>query len=178
MFDFTVRQVIDRADVARQTFYRSFTSKDDLLLAVFRESLADGVSAYVAEVAQASARDRLHHLVTRPFTVPVGESGRRMLRWRARERQRLIEEFPESVEAVYEPYREALRDAILALRENGEVTCDDPDLTATAVLHLVQSLTHAVHGGGIVTDPEEMAEIVWDLTWYGLANRGRRRRRL
>jgi AcrR family transcriptional regulator len=43
---FTVQQVIDRADVSLQTFYRHFQGKDDLMLAVIEEEVASGAETY------------------------------------------------------------------------------------------------------------------------------------
>lgn len=166
--DFTVKQVIGRAGVALQTFYRHFGTKDELLLAMFEESIQEGVQRFVAASSERLPVDRLHHLVTAPFLQTYDETAVRELRWRALERQRLLDTFPDAVEAVFEPYRAALLDAITEVRDAGEGTCDDPDLTATIVMHLVTTLTHAVHGGGLNEDPERVAERTWQLCWDGL----------
>lgn len=167
--DFTVKQVTERAEVALQTFYRHFGTKDELLLAMFEESMHRAARTFIAESLDAEPVERLHHLVTVPFHLHYDESGRRGLQWRARERQRLLDLFPEAVEAVYEPFRAALADAIVGVCETGEARCDDPDLTATVILHLVQSLVHSVHGGGLAGSPTDVSEAVWQLCWQGLA---------
>ena len=170
--DFTVRQVAERANVALQTFYRHFGSKDELLLAMFEEAIEQGAKPFIVESAGLPPVERLHHLVTTPFLLTYDERALRINRWRARERQRLIEAFPHEVEAVFEPYRAAVVDAIVAVRDAGEGTCDDPELAGTVVMHLVQTMIHAVYGGGLVADPEALAEQVWQLCWQGLATRG------
>ena len=43
---FTVQDVLKRADVSIQTFYRHFDSKDELLLAVLEEAVAVQASEY------------------------------------------------------------------------------------------------------------------------------------
>ena len=43
---FTVQEVVDRAEVALQTFYRHFSSKDDLILAVIEEEVTQAASLY------------------------------------------------------------------------------------------------------------------------------------
>ena len=169
--DFTVKQVAKRANVALQTFYRHFESKDELLLAMFEEAIEQGAKPFITESAGLPPVERLRHLLTTPLLLNYDERARRINRWRSRERQRLLDVFPHEVEAVVEPYRVAVVDAIVTLCETGEGTCDDPEIAATLVVHLVQTMTYAVHGGGLVVDPAELAEQVWRLCWQGLATR-------
>ena len=169
--DFTVKQVAKRANVALQTFYRHFDSKDELLLAMFEEAIDQGAKPFIAESAGLPPVERLHHLVTVPFLLNYDERAQRINRWRARERQRLVEAFPHEVEAVLEPFRCAVVDAIVAVCDAEEATCDDPEMAGTIIVHLVQTMTYAVHGGGLVADAEALAEQVWQLCWRGLATR-------
>ena len=46
-----------------------------------------------------------------------------------------------------------------------------PDRAAVILLHAVQSLTHAVHSGGVADEPEVMAAAVWRVFWEGLVMR-------
>lgn len=169
-----MKQVAERANVALQTFYRHFGSKDELLLAMLEEAIAQGIEGFVAESAGNPPVERLRHLVTTPLLLNYDDRAKRVNRWRRRERQRILEAFPEAVEAVFEPYRRALVDAIVAACDAGAASCDDPDLAGTIVMHLVETMTHAVHGGGLAADPGAVAEGVWRLCWEGLAVRGRR----
>jgi TetR/AcrR family transcriptional regulator len=169
--DFTVKQVAERANVALQTLYRHFGSKDELLLAMFEEAIDQGAKPFIAESAGYPPVERLHHLVTAPFLFTYDDRAQRINRWRARERQRLVEAFPHEVEAVLEPYRAAVVDAIVAVCDAGVGLCDDPEMAGTIVTHLVQTMTLAVHGGGLVADSEALAERVWRLCWQGLAIR-------
>jgi len=169
--DFTVKQVAKRANVALQTFYRHFDSKDELLLAMFEEAIEQGAKPFITESARLPPVERLHHLVTVPLLLNYDDRAKRINRWRSRERQRLEEVFPHEVEAVLDPFRVAVVDAIVAVCEAGEATCDDPEITGTIMVHLVQTMTYAVHGGGVVADPAELAEQVWRLCWQGLATR-------
>ena len=169
--DFTVKQVAKRANVALQTFYRHFDSKDELLLAMFEEAIEQGAKPFIVESAGLPPVERLHHLVTVPLLLNYDERAKRINRWRSRERQRLVEVFPHEVEAVVDPFRGAVVDAIVAVCEAGAATCDDPAIAGAIVVHLVQTMTYAVHGGGLVADPAELAEQVWRLCWQGLATR-------
>jgi AcrR family transcriptional regulator len=161
ILDFTVRQVVERADVALQTFYRYFGNKDELLLAMLEESMRAAAErlAFPSE----DPVERLRYLVTAPIVMDFDERTQRVTRWRGRERQRLLEFFPDAVEAVYEPYRAAIADAIIAVCKAGRGRCEAPDLDAKLILHLVQEMAHGVHGGGIHDPPDLVAERVWHL---------------
>jgi AcrR family transcriptional regulator len=169
--EFTVKQVAQQANVALQTFYRHFGSKDELLLAMLEESISAGTQVFIADSAELPPVERLESLVTAPLLLPYDETGQRINRWRARERQRLLEVFPDAVEAVFEPYRTALVDAIVAVCASGDAECEDPELAGTVVMHLVQTMTHAVHGGGLRASPDAVAAQIWELCWSGLAAR-------
>jgi AcrR family transcriptional regulator len=178
--DFTVKQVIERASVALQTFYRYFGNKDELLLAMFEESMRDAVARVLVDRRTQSPVAHLRHLVTTPIVMTYDDKARRSLRWRGRERQRLLEFFPDAVEAVYEPYRAAIAGAIVAVCAVGKGTCATPDVDARLVLHLVQEMAHGVHGGGISDPPKLVAERVWHMVWSSIqgsaAAPGERRR--
>jgi AcrR family transcriptional regulator len=169
--EFTVKQVAQRANVALQTFYRHFGSKDELLLAMLEESISAGTQAFIADSAGRPPVERLRRLVTAPLLLPYDEHAQRIIRWRARERQRLLDVFPDAVEAVFEPYRVALVDAIVAVCGSGDAVCADPELAGTVVMHLVQTMTHAVQGGGLHAPPDAVAAQIWELCWSGLAAR-------
>ena len=138
---------------------------------MFEEAIDQGSKAFIAESAGYQPVERLHHLVTAPFLFTYDDRAQRINRWRARERQRLVEAFPHEVEAVLEPFRRAVVDAIIAVCGAEEASCDDPEMAGTIMVHLVQTMTYAVHGGGLVADAEALAEQVWQLCWQGLATR-------
>lgn len=166
ILDFTVKQVAERADVALQTLYRYFGSKDELLLAMLEESMYEG--AVLLDAPSAPPVERLKHIITQPILMTYSEHEQRIIRWRGRERQRLLETFPDAVEAVYEPYRVLVADAIVAVCEAGHARTDDVDLDASLILHFVQTMAHAVHGGGLNELPEVVAEHVWRMCWAGI----------
>jgi AcrR family transcriptional regulator len=166
ILDFTVKQVAKRAEVALQTLYRYFGSKDELLLAMLEESMHE--AAALLDAPSEPPVERLYHIVTRPILMTHNEYEQRILRWRGRERQRLLETFPDAVEAVYEPYRVLVAEALVAVCEAGHARTEDPDLDASLILHFVQTMAHAVHGGGLSELPEVVAERVWGMCWAGI----------
>jgi AcrR family transcriptional regulator len=168
ILDFTVRQVVDRAGVALQTFYRYFGNKDELLLAMLEESMRDTAERFL-EFPSEDPVARLRYMVTSPIVRDFDERTQRVTRWRGRERQRLLEFFPDAVEAVYEPYRAAIAETIVAVCNAGRGRSEAPDLDAKLILHLVQEMAHGVHGGGIGDPPELVALRVWHMVSAGLA---------
>jgi AcrR family transcriptional regulator len=160
--DFTVKQVIRRAGVALRTFYRYFGNKDELLLAMFEQSMRTAAEAFV-RVPVDDPVAQLRAIVTTPIVMEFDEATERITRWRGRERQRLLEHFPDAMEAVYEPLRAVIAGAIVAVCEAGEGVCPTPDLDAKVILHLVQEMAHGVHGGGIDDPRALVAERVWHL---------------
>lgn len=170
--EFTVKEVTERAGVAIQTFYRHFGTKDELLFAMLEESMNQGTTNLLAKAAAfEDPVERLRALVIGPIVGPYDEANIRNLQWRARERQRLSERFPQAVEAVHEPYRSALITAIEVARAKGLASSDDPALDGNLIQHLVLTMTHVVHTSGIRQTPEVIAESVWQMCWRGLTPR-------
>jgi AcrR family transcriptional regulator len=169
ILDFTVRQVIDHAGVALKTFYRYFGNKDELLLAMLEESMR-GATERLLDFPSTDPIERLKYLVTRPIVMDFDDRAQRVTRWRGRERQRLLEFHPDAVEAVYEPYRAAIAEAIAAVCDAGRGSCSAPDVDAKLILHMVQEMAHGVHGGGISDAPELVAQRVWHMVWSGLSS--------
>jgi TetR/AcrR family transcriptional regulator len=171
--DFTVKDVAERAGVALQTFYRHFGSKDELLLAMLEEGMSEGAISMAAAAAKLEGPiERLRYLVKFPIEQDYAAAGAlRRLQWRARERQRISQRFPEAVDEVHEPYRGNLANAIAAAAEAGLLQSANPVLDATCIQYLVLTMTHLVWGGGTHETPESTAEAVWHLCWNGLAPR-------
>ena len=167
ILDFTVRQVADRAGVALQNLYRYFGNKDELLLAMFEESMRSAAERFL-DLSTGDPVERLWGMVTAPILMDFDKRAQRVMRWRGRERQRLLEFFPGAVEAVYEPYHAAIAEAIVAVCDAGKGSCVAPDVDATIILHLVLEMAHGVHGGGMDDPPELVAERVWHMVWAGL----------
>jgi TetR/AcrR family transcriptional regulator len=171
ILDFTVRQVIERAGVALKTFYRYFANKDELLLAMFEEAMQQSADRF-DDLPTGDPIERLRDIVVTPIVMDFDDKGRRLTRWRGRERQRLLEFFPDDMEAVYEPYRAAIAQAIVEAYGAGGARAVEPDLDAKLVLHLVQEMAHGVHGGGIEDPPELVAERVWHMVRAALEAEG------
>jgi AcrR family transcriptional regulator len=160
---FTVKELADRAGVALQTFYRHFGSKDELVLAVLEENVAQGVRD-MEEIAatEADPVDQLRELIQQPIRMSQAPESFRRLRFHARERQRLSELYPSDVEAVFAPYRELIDRHIRAVDRTGNSVAADAEHDADVVMRLVAVYTHVIGTGAVPWSVEECANVLWE----------------
>ena len=60
----TIRSVLAGSGLARRAFYERFATKDDLVLAVFQQTLADAARYFAAQIAPLNGPiERLRHIV-------------------------------------------------------------------------------------------------------------------
>jgi TetR/AcrR family transcriptional regulator len=160
---FTVKQLADRAGVALQTFYRHFGSKDELVLAVLEENVAQGVRDMEAIAAvEPDPVDQLRELIQLPIRMSTEPEGSRRLRFHARERQRLSERYPSDVEAVFAPYRELVERHIRAVDRAGAHVAADAEHDADVVMRLVAVYAHVIGTGAVQWSVEECASVLWE----------------
>jgi TetR/AcrR family transcriptional regulator len=137
---FTVQDVLQRADVSLQTFYRHFQGKDDLLLAVLEESVASST----AEWGRLTARlvdpvGRVEFIVKAPFSgAPVS----RLSPMIVHEHIRLMVRYAREVRAADEPYHQLLTEAIATAQEANQFPGVDPPEEAEMIMALVLARFH------------------------------------
>jgi AcrR family transcriptional regulator len=156
---FTVQDVLARADVSLQTFYRHFSSKEELLLAVLEETVANGSARYREEAARYEdpvARTEcvvkgplLHHL-----DQPTSAMG-------VREHLRLMERHGREVREADEPYHQLVRETIEAAQAAGCFVGVDASDEAELIMALVLSRYQNVVLGVVRRSAEEEAEHLW-----------------
>ena len=160
---FTVKQLADRAGVALQTFYRHFGSKDELVLAVLEENVADGVRGMEAIAArEPDPVEQLRELIQLPIRMSTEPEGAHRLRFHSRERQRLSERYPTDVEAVFAPYRELIERHIRAVDRAGTLVAADAEHDADVVMRMVATYAHAIGLGALPWSVDECADVLWN----------------
>ncbi len=160
---FTVKQLADRAGVALQTFYRHFGSKDELVLAVLEENVAQGVRDMEAIASvESDPVDQLQELIQLPIRMSTEPEGSHRLRFHARERQRLSERYPSEVEAVFAPYRELIERHIRAVDRAGRYVAADAGHDADIVMRLVAVYAHVIGTGAVSWSVDECASVLWE----------------
>lgn len=138
---FTTQELIKEAKIALQTFYRYFASKDELILAVIEDMVAE--AAHVASEHGASIEDPLERLHFYTATILGGlstEADYHSAQFMAIEHWRLLAQYPSEVARASSAYTSLLREAIEAGVKNNLLDTPDADEAATLLTHLVRSI--------------------------------------
>jgi AcrR family transcriptional regulator len=157
---FTVHEVAARAGSSLKGFYRCFTGKDDLLVALLAEDSAIGAGIHAERLAaQSTHRDRLRTCVTGLFelcTLPDSEGYARVL---ASEHRRLSQERTDDLRAALAPIVEVIADTVRDAALVGAAASAAPERDADTIFSLVLDGIHAVFYGR--ADAADQAEYLW-----------------
>lgn len=158
---FTTQELAKEAGVALQTFYRYFSSKDELILAVIEEAIIDGCAEMQSRAAHLeNPLERLRLYVTGAIEALAG-SNPGVTRFITAEHYRLHQLFPEELASASGAFAEMLLPEIEAAVEAGELTSSDPAGDAWFVTQLSMGTFHHY---AYVT-PEEPINAIADRLW-------------
>ncbi|PLK27616.1 TetR/AcrR family transcriptional regulator [Novosphingobium sp. TH158] len=170
----TIRAVLTRTGLARRAFYESFGGKDDLVIAVFEETLKLAADHYSGlSAGYDSPMERLRFIVT-SIMLGQGYLGEQPDQPRdrrgaalSREHMRLAESHPAQLQAALRPLLAVLARNLADGMEQGVMRRADPDRLAALVYNLVSSTAHTefVAAEGGVLDPvrrKALAEDIWE----------------
>jgi AcrR family transcriptional regulator len=157
---FTVAEVAERAGVSLKSFYRSFTGKDDLLLALLEDDSGMGASMLRDALDRAKNPDsRLERYVRGLFNMARLAPG--YSRVLVREHRRLSVERTADLAAALAPLVDLLREEIAA-----GTSVDDAERTAEIVFAvLLDGMADVTLAG---RDSKEVASTVWHFVAGGL----------
>src|SRR5262245_36846692 len=141
--DFTIQEVIDRSKQSLRGFYQYFNGKDELLLALFEESVRESIEDQRAAAdSETDPLERLHAFVIRlhEWCDPTEAS-----RKRGAHNRRPISEFmvqlagshPERVRNAIAPTAELLIELLDAANAAGEIQITDTRRTSALVMRAV-----------------------------------------
>jgi AcrR family transcriptional regulator len=167
--DFTTQDLIKRADVALQTFYRHFGGKDQLLLALIDTQ----IRSFAAQLGEAGLAiedpvERLHRYVQVVLEDALRGSGSNPS-FITSEHWRLHQLFPEEVTAATQAFADLLERDIEAGVATGQLSVDDPARAAWMINTLVMAAYH--HYAFLPGDPT-LASAPDDLWRFCLAALG------
>jgi AcrR family transcriptional regulator len=167
----TVQKVRERTDLSLRAFYQRFGGKDDLLLAVFEETLRDAAAALEARIAPITDPvERLRMLVTGIFTGGIADDVLTQTVPLSHEHLRLAEARPAELRFALEPLTVLLAQHLAVSIEAGIVRRSDPRRLAVLVLHLVFAQIHAVVLGTVEErDVERSGVELWEFCWRAVA---------
>jgi AcrR family transcriptional regulator len=167
----TVQKVRERTGLSLRAFYQRFVGKDDLLVAVFEETLRDAATSLAARIAAVpDPVERLRMLVTGIFTGGISDDALKQSAPLSHEHLRLADARPAELRFALEPLTVLLAEHLAAGIEAGVVRRSDPRRLAVLVLHLVFAQIHAVVLGTVEErDVERSGGELWEFCWRAVA---------
>jgi AcrR family transcriptional regulator len=171
--DFTIQEVIDRSKQSLRGFYQYFDGKDELLLALFEESVRESIDDQRAAVdGETEPLARLHAFVIRLHEwCDPGESTRK----RGAHNRRPISEFmvqlahshPERLRAAIAPTSELLAELLDAANASGDIKVSDSRRTGALIMRTVM---YSWFGNRLARGPRQRitAEETWEFCLTGL----------
>jgi AcrR family transcriptional regulator len=172
--DFTIQEVIDRSKQSLRGFYQYFDGKDELLLALFEETIREAVEDIGAVVeAESAPLERL-----RAFTVRLHEwcEPDDTPRKRGAHNRRPISEFsvqltvnhPERVKAAMVPLSQKLLELVEDAIAAKAIAAKDPRHIAALIQ---QTVMYSWFGNRLIGNPRRRvtAEETWEFCLHGLA---------
>jgi AcrR family transcriptional regulator len=166
----TIRAVLKRSGLARRAFYERFVGKDDLVLAVFDETLADAAAFFAQEIADLpDPLARIRHIVTGlTFGALDNDNGLGVRRISAivREHMRLAESHPTELEKALRPLLGVIAEQISDGIRTGQLRTGDPVLQATMIYNLVATTIHPAlltgEHGRLTDDRQRLGDEIWE----------------
>lgn len=169
----TIRAVLTRTGLARRAFYDLFAGKDDLVLAVFADTLARAARRLGEQLAALpDPQARLRHIVV---SVVLGQAlyaqGGGMARRRgaalSREHLRLAESRPVDLQRAVAPLIGLIARQLADGAAAGQMRQGAPQRLATLVYNLVSTTVHAELLAGETAPPDaahraRLAEDIWE----------------
>jgi AcrR family transcriptional regulator len=142
--EFTTQELAAEAGVALQTFYRYFTSKDELLLALIGDAMSDACERWAGIAADLpDPLDRLRFLIVSALErLEAGSRSAAMSKFVVSTRWRLHQQFPKELAEAEQPFIDLLRDALSDSVQAGELNPVDAEWDSWLISDLVRSVYH------------------------------------
>jgi AcrR family transcriptional regulator len=136
--DFTVQEVVERSRTSLRAFYQHFATKDELLLALFDEIMAQSTRTYRDETADLDGAAALMLLIERISAEPKSSKQRSINRALSLYNQHLAETRPAEHARVLLPLHDLIRDILRrGIAERIFRPGIDEEAMATIVMHTV-----------------------------------------
>lgn len=160
---FTTQELVKEAGVALQTFYRIFGGKDQLLLAVFEDLIAESCADYErAAQALPDPIARLHFYVA----VTVGGVNEASYgigpRFITAEHWRLHQRFPEEMAHATQHFTDLVARQLVLADAEGLLSVADPERDAWYVTKLVMAVFHHYAYAEGPIDAKAIGEELWE----------------
>lgn len=166
----TIRAVLKRSGLARRAFYERFVGKDDLVVAVFAETLAEAATFFAKEIgALPDPLKRLEFIVANLVLGGIrheGGIGARRASAIVLEHMRLAQSRPAELESALRPLLAVIAEQISEGIRTGQLRECDPVLQATLIYNLVATTVHPellMEGAGLASGRGQLlADEIWE----------------
>jgi AcrR family transcriptional regulator len=168
----TIRAVLKKTALSRRAFYERFADKDDLMLAVFEQTIRLATAYYGEMVASLSdPLERLKLIVTsiglgtKPADVTHSQQSNRRGAAMSREHLRLAESRPLDLQAALSPLIALIAQQLSDGMQSGVVRQADPQRLAVFVYNLVATTVHTefIAEENARPDPARRAQMTADI---------------
>lgn len=158
----TTQELSKEAGIALQTFYRHFSGKDQLLLAVFEDVIAER-AAEVEQIARALPDPvaRLRFYIVETLRSLQGEDGGIGARFITAEHWRLYQLFPAEMARANQPFADLVEHELREATRAGLLRPTDPAADAWLAMKLVMSVFHHYAFAPAPNDIDDIAEKLW-----------------
>ncbi len=160
--DFTTQDLIKEADVALQTFYRHFGSKDQILLAVIGDLIADHCESIAKRAAALEDPvERLHFYITETLGSIGSAPAATGARFLTSQHWRLHQQYPQELAEATRPFADLVQRELEVARDAGLLAPRDPERDAWLINKLVMSVFHHYAFAGDDVNVSSVTEDVW-----------------
>jgi AcrR family transcriptional regulator len=166
----TVRAVLKRSGLARRAFYDRFAGKDDLVLAVFEETLHEAADYFRDQASHLS--DPIEKLQVVVLGIVTGATsnkgiGEQRVAAMVSEHMRLAQTRPGKLQHALQPLLDFIAEEVTAGIRAGQMRDCDPVLQATLIFNLVATTLHTELMMNEASGPErrrqaQLAEDIWE----------------
>ena len=177
----TIRSVLAQSGLARRAFYERFSTKDDLVLAVFQQTLADAADHFSRQIAPLNGPIERLKLIVTGIVLGHGAAGdhqdwqvNRRAAALSREHLRLAEARPVDLQAAIAPLIALIRAQIDEGAKMGLVRDGDAERTAVLVYNLVSATVHSQLIADeqitpVLGDRLRLADDIWQFCYRAIA---------
>jgi AcrR family transcriptional regulator len=158
---FTTQELVKEAGVALQTFYRLFEGKDQLLLAVFDDMIAESCEQFedaARELPDPIARLRFYVTVALQSLRSDADIGPRFV---TAEHWRLYQLFPEEMSQATQPFTDLVARQLELATAEGVLSSADPSRDAWFVTKLVMAVFHHYAFAERAPDTSAIGDDLW-----------------
>lgn len=167
--DFTVHELVQRSRTSLRSFYQYFANKEELLLALLEETIADSVVQWRAEIDGLETVEGLRVLVHRVYGTTGSDPWNRLNRVLASYHAGLAQQEPTAYVNAFSPLVSVVRELVERGVEEGALRTDLPPRQLTAVfLELLVGATVMSALGGPRFAGAASSEGVWEFCRAGL----------